>query len=205
MDAIIEATVRVLLARGYEGTTTIAVAERAGVSVGSLYQYFPNKESLVAALAERHASALVACVDDALAAADPSDPEAAVRAFLRAGLDPHRISPALHRILNEQVPRIGPLAGVMETSRKLAALLERHLAAHRARLAVSDVRVAAFVVETVLEALAHRAVFERPELIGTAQLEAEATTLVFAYLFGPQAPQGTSGQTSGGRALGRSR
>jgi AcrR family transcriptional regulator len=43
----------VLVTSGYEGTTTKAVAERAGVSIGSLYQYFPSKEALVAMMLER--------------------------------------------------------------------------------------------------------------------------------------------------------
>ena len=51
--AILEATAQVLTARGYEGTTTNLIAERAGVSVGSLYQYFPNKDALIAELVER--------------------------------------------------------------------------------------------------------------------------------------------------------
>ncbi|WP_437720944.1 TetR/AcrR family transcriptional regulator [Sorangium sp. So ce861] len=192
VDAIVEATSRVLVARGYDDTTTIAVAERAGVSVGSLYQYFPSKEALVAALLERHVAAFVARVEGALAEADPADPEAAVRAFVRAGLDGQRVPPALHKILTEQAPRVGRDAEVMETRRALAALLERSLAPHRAHLAVPDVRRAAFVVETAVEALAHRAVFEQPELVGTAQLEAEGTALALGYLFGSAAPRRTS-------------
>lgn len=185
VEAILEATVRVLLARGYDRTSTIAVAERAGVSVGSLYQYFPNKEALVAALVERHAAEIVACTERALASADLDDPASAVRAIVRAGLDAHRLEPALHKILVEQVPRVGRIAKAMATSRKLTEMLERYLQRHRARLAVPDVRMAAFVVETVVEALTHRAVIEQPELIGTPQLEAEAITLVLGYLFPP--------------------
>jgi AcrR family transcriptional regulator len=53
------------------------------VSVGSLYQYFPSKEALIATLIERHAAEMVACAERALAAGDPEDPEAAVRALVR--------------------------------------------------------------------------------------------------------------------------
>ena len=50
VEAILDATARVLVREGYARTSTNRVAAVAGVSIGSLYQYFPNKESLVAAL-----------------------------------------------------------------------------------------------------------------------------------------------------------
>lgn len=53
VTALIEATARILSADGPEAITTNRVAEVAGVSIGSLYQYFPNKEALLAALVER--------------------------------------------------------------------------------------------------------------------------------------------------------
>lgn len=54
IDTIFEATIQVLLANGLDRITTIQIAERAGVSVGSLYQYFPNKRALLAAVVKRH-------------------------------------------------------------------------------------------------------------------------------------------------------
>lgn len=54
IDTIFEATIQVLLANGLDRVTTIQIAERAGVSVGSLYQYFPNKNALLAAIVKRH-------------------------------------------------------------------------------------------------------------------------------------------------------
>src|SRR5687768_5182044 len=50
IDTIFDATVQVLLANGFDKTTTIQIADRAGVSIGSLYQYFPNKRALLAAI-----------------------------------------------------------------------------------------------------------------------------------------------------------
>ena len=54
VDTILDATTRVLVKQGFDGLSTNAVAAAAGVSIGSLYQYFPNKEALVLALIERH-------------------------------------------------------------------------------------------------------------------------------------------------------
>src|SRR5581483_874384 len=71
VDAILVATARVLCETGYDRASTNRIALAAGVSVGSLYQYFPSKEALVAALVERHvdqmndllASKIVAVID----------------------------------------------------------------------------------------------------------------------------------------------
>jgi len=184
VEAILEATIRVLIARGYEGATTIAIAARAGVSVGSLYQYFPNKESLVAALIERHVSELVACFDAAFASVQDAEPRAGVRALIRVGIDAHRIHPALHKILVEQVPRVGRLKRSMDTSKLLTERLTGYLSAHPKQLAGRDPKLLAFVVETVVEALTHRVVIERPDTASIAQVETEATELVTKYLFG---------------------
>lgn len=60
VTALLDATARVLVRRGYAACTTNLVAEVAGVGIGSLYEYFPNKEALVAALAEREIEAHLA-------------------------------------------------------------------------------------------------------------------------------------------------
>lgn len=54
VDAIFEATIQVLLRDGLPRLTTIRVAERAGASVGTLYQYYPHKEALLFAVLQRH-------------------------------------------------------------------------------------------------------------------------------------------------------
>ena len=59
IDTIFEATIQVLLANGLDKITTIQIADRAGVSIGSLYQYFPNKRALMAAVVKRHVGEVV--------------------------------------------------------------------------------------------------------------------------------------------------
>src|SRR5215471_19293099 len=62
VDAILDATARVLCTIGYDRASTNRIALAAGVSVGSLYQYFPSKEALVAALIERHVEQMTSLV-----------------------------------------------------------------------------------------------------------------------------------------------
>ena len=63
VEAISEATIQVLLSHGAERLTTTRVAERAGVSVGTLYQYYPNKRSLLFAVLENHLNTVAARVE----------------------------------------------------------------------------------------------------------------------------------------------
>ena len=83
VEAILEAAARVLAERGYAATNTNLVAERAGVSVGSLYQYFPNKDSLITALHERHAAQMYAAIAAVLAAERPQGLQGHVQAMVR--------------------------------------------------------------------------------------------------------------------------
>src|SRR5262245_47873619 len=101
---ILDATTRILVKHGFDGLTTNGVAKLAGVSIGSLYQYFPNKEALVAALFERHAEEMRAAIQAELARVATLPIPQAARAVIELTITAHRIDPELHRVLTEQVP-----------------------------------------------------------------------------------------------------
>jgi AcrR family transcriptional regulator len=207
VEAVITAAAQVLIAEGYERATTARIAERAGVSVGSLYQYFPNKEALVAALLERHVNELLAVTRRALAAAGALTLEAGLLALVRAGVDAHRVDPALHKILHEQVPRVGKIKKVMSTAAQLAEAIERFLRTRPRELhPARDPAVAAVVIETAIEALAHRYVLERDPRFDDGVLEREAHALIAGYVAHPRAIDRrarVSADRGGGRAPGR--
>ncbi|NMO19389.1 TetR/AcrR family transcriptional regulator [Pyxidicoccus fallax] len=184
VDALLEAAAQVLVEHGYEKTTTARVAERAGVSVGSLYQYFPSKEALVAALIEQHADEMVSVADEALSPLKTASLEEGLKAIIRVAVDTHRISPELHKVLYEQVPRVGRVAEVMDTNRRITELIERFLRAHARELPRGmKPAVAAVVLETALEALSHKAITERQDLLASGVLERELYQLAAGYLF----------------------
>lgn len=185
VDAILTAAAQVLAERGHDGATTARIAERAGVSIGSFYQYYPNKEALIAALIERHADDLVERMKAALDNA--SGLEEAILGLLRAGIGAHRVNPSLHRILNEQTPRVGRMAKAMDAHGRIAGLIEAWLRRRPDQIAPGrDPAVASGVIETVLEGLVHRAV--AASLPAQDVLEREGLALTLAYLRSPAAP-----------------
>lgn len=105
VDAVFEATIQVLLDGGLQRLTTTRVAERAGVSVGTLYQYFPNKEALLAATLERHLLNVVEAVEAACVASQgqPIDTMATnvTRAFMAAKMRHPEASKALYVVASE--------------------------------------------------------------------------------------------------------
>src|SRR5262245_5797295 len=112
VDAILEATARILMKEGYDRASTNKIAAEAGVSIGSLYQYFPSKEALVAAVSERHSHEVLQLMRNALVKVAARPIEVAAREFVSVAIDAHRVNPKLHRVLAEQVPRIGRLESV---------------------------------------------------------------------------------------------
>ena len=105
VEAIHDATIQVLLKDGAERLTTVHVARRAGVSVGTLYQYFPNKQALLFAVLERHMLRTVTAVEEACTA-NHLQPlhvmvDALVNRFIDAKLVDRDTSVALYRIAAE--------------------------------------------------------------------------------------------------------
>ncbi|HEX6705668.1 MAG TPA: TetR/AcrR family transcriptional regulator [Albitalea sp.] len=107
MEAIFDATIQVLLDQGAERLSTSRVAERAGVSVGTLYQYFPNKQSLLAAVLERHLLRVVASVEQACAAAKGQPVAAIAAAVVGAFVDAKFVEPAASRALYAVAAEVG--------------------------------------------------------------------------------------------------
>lgn len=108
VDALLEATARILERDGVKGLTTNHVAAVAGVSIGSLYEYFDSKDALVTAWCEHYvanARSLVDALFDQLAGTSMTD---ALDPFLEALFAMNLDRPRLKRVLLEQIPnRLG--------------------------------------------------------------------------------------------------
>ena len=120
VGAIVEATARILEKDGHDGFTTNAVAERAGVSIGTLYQYFPDKEALLGALIARETSLLVAEAE--AASAQPYGP-AALDVLIGAAVAHQLRRPALARLLDFEEGRMPFDADTQRVRDRLRSIL----------------------------------------------------------------------------------
>lgn len=155
VDAILAAAAHVLAKDGYEGLNTNRVAERAGVSVGSLYQYFPGKEALVLALLEQHHAEMMALLLTDLDSALPL--EELARTVIGRILAHHAENPRLHAALLEELPRIGRLGEVLQRIEEDTQMpLRLAFEARRDEIGDHDPDLAAFLITDAVVSVSHR-------------------------------------------------
>jgi AcrR family transcriptional regulator len=183
VDAIVEATSQVLQKEGYDNFTTARAAERAGVSVGSLYQYFPNKAALASAVIDRCSESFIGAFQRALAGRQPAMLADCIDAMVEVTLVSHHMAPELHRIVRELAPRLGVADRSEMVSHAAAKMIESVLRKHTDEIAPEiDVPTAAAIIETTLQALSHRAAAARPSEVTNDMLAKEAARMITRYL-----------------------
>ncbi|HEY4168589.1 MAG TPA: TetR/AcrR family transcriptional regulator [Reyranella sp.] len=202
VETMLDATARVLVREGYDRASTNRIAAVAGVSVGSLYQYFPNKEALVAALVARHNRETLQLVRDALKRVVASDLKEAMRELVTAAVDAHLVDPALHRIFAEQVPRMGQLAKIEALQREAFLLVRTYLEERRNEISVRDLDVTTSLCVTTVESLTHEFVINKPDALAgdRDRFIDEVTRLLVGYLMPEPRLRATRRRPAAGRA-----
>lgn len=156
---IFEATIQVLLREGASRLTTIRVAERAGVSIGTLYQYFPNKHALLAAVVERHVTGVVERVEAACQASMGRSLEVMVRlvceAYFSAKFERADVSRAL-LLVSAELERDSLITRLQH--RAQLALCNTLASLNDVR--ISDVRMASFLIATIPSGPVHALLME---------------------------------------------
>jgi AcrR family transcriptional regulator len=176
VNAVLEAAARILEKYGFEGYTTNAVAERAGVSIGSLYQYFPTKDAVTVALIEREAAVLLA---DVAAVPYTEGYEAALEHLIRAAVAHQMRRPKLARLLDFEESRLPIRSRKGRVDDIVHATLVRVLSQPNAGT-TGDPEVAAHDVLAIVKGMVDAA-GERQET-NAQQLELRVRRAVFGYL-----------------------
>lgn len=177
---ILQAATYILLRHGYEGMNTNAVAERAGVNVASLYQYFPNKEAILVELMRRHAAESRAAALAALRASPGEGSYAVMHRIVAAGVAAHAVAPALHRIFTEEAGRLR--IAPFETDSDAMLAKEASDWAKRMGKGRKTPELALWVATTAAHAVLHAAFVERPADATSPALVEELALLLGRYL-----------------------
>lgn len=180
VEAILEAAAYILVRDGWERFTTNSVAERAGVNIASLYQYFPNKDSIVAELQRRHIEKGRAAYPETISQlrSQPSL-RAALKILIDGAIAEHRINPKLHKVFAEELPR-GSRRVHGDRDKDLMARLANILEPYP--IQVPDLDIALFLFRVVGHAAIHEAASERPDLLANPLFTEELMTLLERYL-----------------------
>ncbi|MGH7857758.1 MAG: TetR/AcrR family transcriptional regulator [Candidatus Binatia bacterium] len=183
-DAIVEACARLLRAGDYAAVTTNHIAERAGVSIGTLYEFFPNKESIIATLTERRLSALLAELSEGVEVALGLDEREGAEFLIRRIVEAVSAERELYQVLFRQAPFVQQLS---TTRRAMAAFFELgRMGAERARARVNLPSLEAdtwLISRMVYNAVLEIAFFEE-EGIDRKVLTDELVRLTFRMLQG---------------------
>ena len=188
---ILDAARATFAAHGYAAGTTNRIAAAAGLSVGSLYQYFPNKDAILVELVMAHIEAgdavLARAVDDAVARHAPALPPLAdlVRSAVDALVELHATDRRLHRVLFEEAPRPAALLARLHAVQEAAVGRVAGLLAGHPEVRAPDVAVAARMAVDTVEALVHRVVTDGESGIPDDRFRHELARLVVGYLTTP--------------------
>lgn len=180
VEALLEAAARVLQQRGYAAATTNRIAEAAGVSVGTLYEYFADKEAVFGALIQLQLEVLVTAVRSA--ELDPGAPlGVTLERLLRLAMGAMPRGPSFLRAL-EQVPGSALRRRLVRARVEVVEFVRQLLEARRRALRVTDLDLAALVVVSATEGIAVNA---SDEVFGD-RLASEVGALLHLYLTGKE-------------------
>lgn len=185
VEVILDAAALLLVDEGYEQATTNRIAERAGVSIGSLYQYFPNREAVVAAVAQRLKTGIAKPRWLAMAEKHEPDLRSEISVGLRASIAGHASALPLFRILLAVTSRPAAVEWSAEAFRERQAILRNLLKAHAGELREDfDVEAGSFFLPRMVGSAIDTAILLRPAALANGELERELTTMLSYYLIG---------------------
>lgn len=185
---MLQAAAQLFAERGYDATTTNAVAERAGVSIGTLYQYFAGKDGLLLGLLDQHLDDAETLATTRLRAVIPERPDVAAAALVRLTAEHNIHQPQLATLLNEQALRSPVLhARLVELRRTVADHLAACLAPGAADIPdrpSSTARLRVDLCVRVVEHLVHATALDPPPGASRADVLSEITAIAARCLSG---------------------
>lgn len=187
VEAIFEATARILQSEGRAGLNTNHVAERAGVSIGTLYSYFPNKEAILLAMARRETEAVRASVAKALTEDLQHTDVSPIRLAVRALIKGYGRRNKARRILMETLIASGHSDEIARPVQDIADLIAERGASPLPKGTRPLSPIALFILTRAVDGVVRAATYEDAKFIASEDFEDELTNMVLGYFMQDQA------------------
>ncbi len=181
-EAILDGMIRVLEQEGTDAATTSRVAQVAGVGVGTLYQYFANRDAILDALQDREFERAQEMMSRVLTRGAYGSDRDVARGVIEGLLELHSAAPALHRLLVVEGLRVTPTARVQAFDLRIITAIRSFLGLANVRIRRKNLDAAAFVIYQAVRATMLACLLERPPGLDSATLVDEITDLVLRYL-----------------------
>jgi AcrR family transcriptional regulator len=178
---ILTAATHVFAEHGYAAGTTNRIAERARISIGSLYQYYPNKDAILVELLIRHLDAGEAAIARRQSEEPPGSFEELVRGFVRTTIDNHLDDPQLLRVMAEHAPPSRALQEKIAQHERARVAYVRELLDRHPEVRIEDTETGARLVVSTVELVVHRLI-AAPDPIDIARFENELVAMLTRYL-----------------------
>lgn len=185
VDALVLATARVLADVGYAKASTNRIAKVAGVSVGSLYQYFPNKEALVAAVIDQHIDEMMVTFMTRLTELRDAPLADVVRGVISALVEAHCVNPLdgpIHKALFRELPPVGLSERMDRFERTAIVAVRTYLEARADDVGPADKELAAFLIVHVVQAAVLAVVIKDDGPAADAAYVDQVAAMVLGYL-----------------------
>jgi len=183
VEAILDALVRIVKRSGVKAVTTNRVAEIAGVSIGSLYQYFPDKKAMFVALHQRHIEEIDRLVNRTIVEHSHSPLAELIRAVIDAMVDIHAADPQFSSAIFSEIP--DRPEGTHEFAVRLHGTFRLALASRAREIENrSNLDKVVFIVANMIDSLAHSAALRRPAGLSLSAAKEESVRAVLTYLRG---------------------
>ncbi|MEO8965599.1 MAG: TetR/AcrR family transcriptional regulator [Gammaproteobacteria bacterium] len=182
IETILQGAAHVLVKEGYEGTNTNRIAEVAGVSIGSIYQYFSNKESIIEELIELHIQKLMNVFLEKFNTLSTVSLKDGIPMLIRSRIEARSVEPELQRVFDEQLPKVGKLRRLKEYENQAVEMIKDYLQSKKSEVSVKNLEMAAFVSVYAVEGVIQAALYNRQDIRAGGHLENELTNFIVRYL-----------------------
>lgn len=182
VDSIIRATAHILEREGFEKTSTNKIAEKAGVSIGSLYQYFPTKEAILSVMMENHVNKELEMINRILSEKKSHNLKETIHAIIFAAVESKRQQSRFTRIFAQKVFTLDKMDLLKRVDEKLIETFKQYLAPFEAQLRTENLDLSLQLIIQTIKLVPVALMFQNRQQLDDPRVVEELVHMAYQYI-----------------------